>query len=314
MTADAKMIRWWQDRRRVWSGFTGLPNRLVDSPAFCALTTAASVRCLVWFWREARYEKMRKRRPGKDTPIGRIDKIVNNGKISFTYMIASYLGMNARRFSRALKELHRLGFIDVAHLGRGVKGDYTKYALSSRWQAYGTPDWKETPFPENFAEGFRPTTRKKNNRHERPLLTDVRLRYKVAEMSDNGWPCPLNMVPGSDSKRTSASVSSDLCHPYKGIRRDSACASRIPLPLKPWRPPKGEMLENVVEIMRQRPDPRADDRRFVSFLVDQLDDVQRGRLNAERVRFGLIDRYGFDGWTADLLFGVGGLIGPKTGG
>lgn len=207
MSADTKKSQWLDAKRRAWSGFTGLPNRLIDSPAFAALCSAAAVRTLCWFYQEAKYEKVKKR-PGMESPIGRIDKITNNGEISFTYQVAGWRGMNPRRFSRVLKELHRLGFIDVAKLGRGVMGSYTKFSLSDRWKQYEKAEWKEIPFPENFREGFRENI--KNNGHKRPLKTDKNVRYKFIKSPDNGHKRPMKMVLSDHSQRTPTSVSQDL--------------------------------------------------------------------------------------------------------
>jgi len=211
---DAKKARWWDVRRKAWSGFTGLRNPLIDSEAFKALTTAAAVRTLVWFWQEAEYPKVKKR-PGDPSPVGRIDKITNNGEISFTYQQAEWRGMNARRFARALKELHSLGFIDVAHLGRGARGDYTKYSLSERWAKYGTTEWQEIPFPENFPQGFRIQPKKINNGRQRPSTTDTNVRYGIAESPDNGHERPLKSAPDSNFQRTPTSVSQDLAMPVE---------------------------------------------------------------------------------------------------
>ena len=215
MSDDAKRSRWWDTKHRAWSGFTGLPNRLIDSPAFAALSSAAAVRTFCWFYQEAKYEKVKKR-PGMDSPIGKVDKITNNGEISFTYQVAGWRGMNPRRFARVLKELHRLGFIDVAKLGRGVMGAYTKFSLSNRWQRYGTPEWKEIPFPENFREGFR---EKKNNGHKRPLPTDTNVRYKVVKSPDNGHERPLKTAATAHFQRTPTSVSQDLAMPIGPDRK-----------------------------------------------------------------------------------------------
>ena len=151
----AKKQEWLDFRRQSSGGFVALPNRLVDSKAFAVLTTGASVQTLVWFWQMAEYGKRGKKKPGAEPVIGRIDKITNNGEISFTFQVAEWRGLHPRTFSRVLRELHRLGFIDVAQPGRGRKGEYTKYALSSRWRRYDTPEWKEIPVPDGFKEGFR---------------------------------------------------------------------------------------------------------------------------------------------------------------
>jgi len=98
---------------------------------------------------------------GTESPIGNIDKITNNGEISFTFQVAEWRGLHSRTFSRVLRELHRLGFIDVTQPGRGRKGEYTKYALSSRWRLYGTPSGRRFHFPMDSRKGSVPTNSKK---------------------------------------------------------------------------------------------------------------------------------------------------------
>ena len=197
MTPDAKKEKWLQFRLQASNGFVALPNRLVDSKAFAALTSGAAVKTLVWFWQEAKYEK-RKRKPGTESPIGTIDKITNNGEISFTFRRAEWRGLNPRTFSRVRRELHRLGFIDVAQSGRGRRGEHTKYAISTRWQAFGTPVWQEITFPEGFKEGFRSDEfqeeqrkrREKNSGQNSPALTDKNVRYKNDEAHNSGQKSP----------------------------------------------------------------------------------------------------------------------------
>lgn len=214
--SDARKKKWLQFRRQASNGFVGLPNQLVDSKAFAALTTGASVKTLVWFWGEAKYEK-KKRKPGTESPIGKIDKIKNNGEISFTYQVAEWRGLKPRTFYRVLRELHRVGFIDVSRQGRGRKGEYTKYALSSRWQWYNTPEWKEIPFPEGFKEGFRSSEFQENQRKRRekssgqksPLPMDNKVPYEIGEALKSGQKSPLKMAVTSHSQRTKKSISID---------------------------------------------------------------------------------------------------------
>ena len=213
----AKKEKWGQFRLQASNGFVGLPNRLVDSKAFASLTTGASVQTLVWFWQMVEYEKKRK---GGESPIGRIDKMTNHGELSFTYQEAQWRGIKQGRFSRALKELFRLGFIDISRHGRGVKGEYTKYALSNRWQKYGTPEWKESPYPENFHEGFRSDEYKekrkqsKNNSVQKwTLPTSENGRYEGDESPHNIRKGTLKIAPGANSQRPKRDVSIDLAMP-----------------------------------------------------------------------------------------------------
>ena len=177
---EAKKKEWLQFRLQASNGFVGLPNRLVDGKAFAALTTGASVKTLVWFWQMAKYAKQRKK-PGAESRIGRIDKIENNGELSFTFLEAQWRGIKQGRFSRALKELFRLGFIDISRHGRGVMGEYTKYAISTRWQKYETSEWQEIPYPENFHEGFRSDEYKEKRRKQSKKITSNNGRYPTSE-------------------------------------------------------------------------------------------------------------------------------------
>lgn len=215
---DGKKKKWLQFRLAASVGFVGLPNRLVDGKAFTAMTTGASVKTLVWFWQMAEYDRKAKK-AGTESPVGRTDKIKNNGELSFTYQEAGWRGMNARRFSRALKELYRLGFIDISHLGRGIRGDYTRYAISDRWRKYDTPEWKEHPYPGNWEEGFRSEKyrqpKEENNGQKHPLPTDDKVRYTPKKSPHNGRKRPLKVAESSNSQRTKTSVSIDSAMPLK---------------------------------------------------------------------------------------------------
>ena len=222
---EAKKKQWLQFRRQASNGFVGLPNRLVDSKAFADLTTGAVLQTLVWFWQMAEYPKG-KRKPGAESVIGRIDKIENNGDLSFTFQEAGWRRMKQGRFSRALKELHRLGFIDVSHLGRGIRGDYTRFAISTRWQRYDTDAWEEIPYPENFHEGFgfrsteykkkrREQQRKINNVQKCTLPTSNNARYEGDEIPYNVQKRTLKTTPATKSQRAKTNVSIDLAMPLK---------------------------------------------------------------------------------------------------
>jgi hypothetical protein len=218
---EAKKKEWLQFRLQASNGFVGLPNRLVDSKAFAALTTGASVKTLVWFWQMVEYPKGNKRKRGSESVIGRIDRIENNGELSFTFQEAEWRGMKQGRFSRALKELFRLGFIDISRHGRGVKGEYTKYAISSRWQKYGTSEWQEIPYPENFHEGFRSDEYKEKRRKQSKnnsvpkwtLPTSENARYEVAELPHNVQKRTRKTALFAESQRLKTDVSIDLAMP-----------------------------------------------------------------------------------------------------
>lgn len=326
---DAKKEQWLQFRLQASGGFVGLPNRLIDSKAFAALTTGASVQVLVWFWQMVDYEKKRK---GGESYIGRIDKMTSNGEMSFTFQEAGWRGLSSYKFAKALKQLFRYGFIDITRHGRGVGGEYTKYAISNRWQKFGTSEWQEIPYPENFKEGFRSDEYKAKQRKRRrinsvstltlPALADS--RYEEAKIPDSVSALTLKTPISPIPQREFSHVSIDLAMPLEtptwtggkvkkrtrtpdsrskgiaaAIRRDDASPSP-----KTWRPPLSEIRENVAEILRQRPDPRADDPQFVRLISDQLGETLAGRLDPGRVHSDFQAKGGFDDWTTDLLFTI----------
>lgn len=213
---DLKKKAWLQFRLQASNGFVALPNRLVDSKPFAALTTGASVKALVWFWGMVEYPKG-KRKKGAEPVIGRIDKIENNGELSFTYQEAEWRGIKQVRFRRALKELHRLGFIDISRQGHGVKGEYTKYSISTRWQAYDTSEWQEIPYPKSFKEGFtsdkyiekRKKESGKNSVQKRTLPAFKNERYEVDESPHNVQERTLKtpLFDGFQRSKTNVSIS-----------------------------------------------------------------------------------------------------------
>ena len=104
---------------------------LVLSRAFLKLTGIAP-QVLLLFLRRRRLVKLG--RAGKERWV-----IENNGEIVFPYAEAeSKFGITRPRFQRAIDQLVEHGFIDIAHLGGGMVKDISKYAISDRWQDYGT--------------------------------------------------------------------------------------------------------------------------------------------------------------------------------
>ena len=166
MNADTRKAEWLQSRRKFWSGFTGLTNKMIDSEAFQALRSVHSVKVLIYFWQKAEYAK-EKRKLGQESPIGNLSKILNQGKMSFEYRIAGYRGMRPDQFVIALRELFKYGFIDFKEHGRGVKGDYSKFSLSDRWKMYNSDSWREIPFPTSDHAGWRSEAYKAKQRELR---------------------------------------------------------------------------------------------------------------------------------------------------
>ena len=129
-----------------------------------AIRTAAAHRVLMIFYAKRQME--RRRQPGHREKVWRC---VNNGEITFSYKEAlERHGLTASRFRNALDELVRLGFIDIAHSGYGLHKDQTLYAISRRWQRYGTPEFQSSERPRQTPKlGFT-----KGNRHGRNCRPD----------------------------------------------------------------------------------------------------------------------------------------------
>lgn len=122
--------------QRAWAK---LEADLIQSEAFCALSTANSVRVLIRFLQKRRFAKKRKNRKNIYGP-----EVTNQGQIIFTYQEASELGIKGKgTFQKCLKELVRLGFIDIEEEDQdGFRPGFgrmpTKFRISSRWKLYGT--------------------------------------------------------------------------------------------------------------------------------------------------------------------------------
>jgi hypothetical protein len=112
-----------------------IPPDLPKSAAFLALSGKAP-QVLLLFYCRRQVEKLK--RAG---PRGEHWRDLNAGQIVFTYREAEKLSLSAGKFRRAIDDLIEHGFLDVTKSGSGLKGDYSLYGISHRWQAWGTPDF-----------------------------------------------------------------------------------------------------------------------------------------------------------------------------
>jgi hypothetical protein len=68
--------------------------------------------------------------------------IANNGEIQFTYKEAwEKWGISSNKFTRAIDELIRVGLIDITKSGFGLRKDESRYAISDRWENFGTNEF-----------------------------------------------------------------------------------------------------------------------------------------------------------------------------
>jgi hypothetical protein len=129
-------------RSKTWAIRMGYD--LLHSKAYRYLRYGPAIKVLNWFHEKIRIEVNKKKR-GKERY-----RIVNDGDIDFTYREAIFRGLTAQKFSKALRELHQFGFIDIKKPGSALKGDFTVFAFSERWKAYGTPNFRRVEFPKSI--------------------------------------------------------------------------------------------------------------------------------------------------------------------
>lgn len=115
-------------------GFGQIPRVMVESEAYKAIKSIAAAKALPvfiikWGCAEA---------AGK-TPI-----------CNFHYSEAKRVhGIAGKSFSRGLRELHALGFIDISENGGTWEGNQwteTTYRRTERWRKFGTPDFITLPW------------------------------------------------------------------------------------------------------------------------------------------------------------------------
>ena len=108
---------------------------MMTSEAFRALRTACACQVYLIFLGKCRWEKVQARPMSRD----REWRITNNGEIQFTYIEAEEkYGIPSGKFTRAIDDLIRVGLIDITKTGLGLKKEVSLYAISNRWENYGT--------------------------------------------------------------------------------------------------------------------------------------------------------------------------------
>jgi len=134
-------------RSKTWSIRMGYD--LLHSKAYRDLKYGPAIKCLNWFYEKVKV-KVDKHKRGKKRY-----QVIDGGQMYFTYEEARLRGLSQNQFSRALKELYKLGFIDVEHFGSGLHGDPSVFIWSKRWRDYGTPQFTNQEFPNSVAYGYR---------------------------------------------------------------------------------------------------------------------------------------------------------------
>ena len=137
-----------QSQRRLSKG-TYIKNEILTSRAFLSLKYPASycvylIFCLkLIFPRKDKESRNRLNRTGREStgPL-------NSRELQFSYREArEFYGMSDGVFSRALRDLHRVGLIDVVKSGMGLKQSCNVYGLSERWRKFETDDFEDCEWP-----------------------------------------------------------------------------------------------------------------------------------------------------------------------
>lgn len=127
---------------------------MLHSAAYRELNYGPALKVLNWFHEKIKISIDKKKR-GKDRYT------INDGSISFTYSEAAFRGISSQQFRKALKELHRFGFINIEKPGSGLKGDWTIFAMSDRWRNFGSTLFNEIEFPRSiYWQNFGPFKKK----------------------------------------------------------------------------------------------------------------------------------------------------------
>ena len=131
---NALMTREQRFKGRKWDKMF-ISRSVITSKAFLALRTAASCQVYLIFLGRCRWEKVQARPMSRD----REWRITNNGEIQFSYIEAeTEYGISNGKFTRAIDDLIRVGLIDITKTGLGLKKEVSLYAISNRWEKYGT--------------------------------------------------------------------------------------------------------------------------------------------------------------------------------
>lgn len=230
--------------------------------------------------------------------------------------------MTIKALWKSLERLHEVGFIDRLHAGSASrKGDYATYQISERWRRYGEKHFERVPWPKGKSIGIRSVDgtflpRNTRKKHPKRFLVAEGATTESSLMASNATTDPPLVAAGAINRPPNEQklVAADAIYLDNHVSRDFTGVSNKGEEkegktncARSYQPPRSEIRDNVIEILRQRSDPRADGKRFVAFLTDQLHGVQHGRLDVGRVHRDLIERSGLDDFTADMILTTSGV-------
>ena len=131
---DALRTREQRFKARKWDKMF-VSRSVITSKAFLALKTAASCQVFLIFLNKCVPKKVQARPMSREKEW----RITNNGELQFTYIEAEgEYGIPGGKFTRAIDDLVRVGLIDITRTGLGLKKEVSLYAISNRWEKFGT--------------------------------------------------------------------------------------------------------------------------------------------------------------------------------
>ena len=141
---ESIMTREQRFKARKWDKMF-VSRKVITSKAFLDLRTACACQVYLIFLSKCRMEKVQTRPMSREKEW----RITNNGEIQFTYIEAEAdYGISAGKFTRAIDENIRVGLIDIAKTGMGLHKDVTLYAISDRWEKFGTAEFVKMKRPK----------------------------------------------------------------------------------------------------------------------------------------------------------------------
>jgi hypothetical protein len=133
----------WDELKKKTQGYEiRMGFELLHSEAYKEIRYVHTAKVLNWFHEKVKLKKNKGKRGKK-----RWEKL--DCTVGFTYDEAEFRGLSHGKFGKALKELYKLGFIDIEKPGSGRRGDYTKFKISERWRKFDTPEFENSEFPRS---------------------------------------------------------------------------------------------------------------------------------------------------------------------
>ncbi len=113
-------------------------RKMITSEAFRALKTAAACQVFMIFLNKCIPDRVQTRPMRREKEW----RITNNGEIQFTYNEAlGKWAITQKQFTKAIDEVIRVGLIDITKSGFGLQKDKSLYAISDRWEKFGTDEF-----------------------------------------------------------------------------------------------------------------------------------------------------------------------------